>query len=68
MNVVFSIRNQKRQCGEMVDDLTVRLRLRETLQEFLQYQPRAINGSCLERSPKFVNLRNIGRRIAAQGR
>ena len=66
MNVVFSVRNQERQRREMFDNLTMGLRLGEALEKFLQYQSSAKHRSCFQRTPKLVNLRNIGRYIAPQ--
>ena len=51
----------------MFDDLTMSLRRGETLQQFLKYQSRAKNGSCLEGTPELVNLGNIRGRITPEG-
>jgi len=50
----------------MTDDLLVCFGLRKALQEFLQHQSCAVNATCVERPPQFINFGQIGRRIAPQ--
>jgi hypothetical protein len=45
INVIFSVRDQQWQRRKMTDDLTVRTWYRESLQEFLQHQSSAIDGT-----------------------
>ena len=47
----------------MLDDLFVGLWFREPLQELLEHEPRAADSTCIERSSKFLNFRQVGRSV-----
>ena len=64
--MIAPVRDQERQCREVTDNLFVCFGLNESLQEFLQYESRAVNVAGVERSPQLIDFGQIGRRIAPQ--
>ena len=66
-NVIFPVGIQERKCGKAFDDLPFVLGTRESLQEFLQDQPRAQNPIArFEGLNERVHLRDIGRSVTTQ--
>jgi hypothetical protein len=66
LNVVVPVRYQEGDRRETLDDLSMRFRPCEALQQFLEHKPCAVDGTGIQRRPQVIYLRYRRRRMATK--
>ena len=64
MYVVVAIGYEERERSEMFDDLLMGFRFRKALQEFLQHEPGAEDGTRFQRLTKLIEFGQLRRSIS----